>query len=213
MSKQKKYHYIYKTTCQITGKFYVGMHSTDNIDDGYFGSGKILGYSISKHGIENHKVEIIEFLETREALKLRELEIVNEELLSNPLNINLKYGGEGGWDHITSEQQSENGRRGNAKMKILRQTNPEWVRAHSVAQSAALIGNSAGWSKLTSEASRTPAACEKRRNTMAKNKHSQGERNSQFGTCWVTNGTPVKIKIEQLQEFLDRGFIRGRKYA
>lgn len=60
--KQKKYHYIYKTTCLMTCKFYVGMHSTDNLEDGYLGSGKILGYSLNKYGRENHIKEILEYL-------------------------------------------------------------------------------------------------------------------------------------------------------
>lgn len=99
---EKKYHYIYRTTCLATGKFYVGMHSTNDIDDKYLGSGKILGYSRKKYGDQNHKKEIIEMCPSREALKLREKEIVNEEMLANPLNINLKYGGEGGFDHLNS---------------------------------------------------------------------------------------------------------------
>ena len=70
------------------------MHSTDNLDDGYLGSGKILGYSRHKYGDENHVKEILEFLPSRDTLKLREKEIVNEEILSDPLNINLKYGGD-----------------------------------------------------------------------------------------------------------------------
>ena len=98
--KQKKYHYIYKTTCKITGKFYVGMHSSNSLDDGYLGSGKILGYSRHKYGDENHVREILEFCVSREQLKSREKEIVNEKLLSDPLNINLKYGGEGGWENL-----------------------------------------------------------------------------------------------------------------
>ena len=39
-----------------------------------------------------------------------------------------------------------------------------------------------------------------------------GEKNSQFGTCWVTNGVkPIKIKKEQLDEYLTNGYSRGRK--
>lgn len=128
MAKQKKYHFIYKTTCIITGKFYVGMHSTDNLEDGYLGSGKILGYSRKKYGDENHKIERLEFLQSREELKQREKEIVNEQLLSDPLNMNLKYGGDGGWDHLNkdSEIQRRKCLKGNAKQRELWQNDPEW---------------------------------------------------------------------------------------
>ena len=53
MRKVKNIHYIYKTTCNITGRWYVGMHSTSNENDGYMGSGKRLRYSIRKYGKEN----------------------------------------------------------------------------------------------------------------------------------------------------------------
>jgi len=81
--KQYKYHYIYKTTNTLNGKFYVGMHSTNNLNDEYIGSGKRLWHSINKHGKENHKCEILEFLSDRQSLKTREAEIVNKELLEN----------------------------------------------------------------------------------------------------------------------------------
>ena len=66
--KEKSIHYLYKTTCKVTGRYYIGMHSTSNIDDGYLGSGKRLRYSIRKHGEDNHEKEILEFFDSRELL-------------------------------------------------------------------------------------------------------------------------------------------------
>ena len=37
---------IYKITNLVNGKMYIGKHQTDNIDDNYFGSGKILKYAL-----------------------------------------------------------------------------------------------------------------------------------------------------------------------
>lgn len=219
MRKQKKYHYIYRTTCQITGKFYVGMHSTDTLEDGYLGSGKVLGYSIAKHGRENHKREILEFLQDREALKLREQEVVNEELLNDPLCINLKYGGEGGWENIAgrnltstkfiaykeSGRLAENGRaaiRAFSSEQRARSSKTKWNDARQTMLTAAQIGLAV---------MNSPTANEKRKATYAERGHSRGEKNSQFGSCWVTNGTPIKIKKEQLEEYLAAGYSRGRK--
>ena len=55
MARKKPHiHYIYKTTCNVTKRYYIGMHSTTNLEDGYLGSGKRLRYSIRKYGKENH---------------------------------------------------------------------------------------------------------------------------------------------------------------
>lgn len=95
MRKPKKFHYIYKIT-RFDGKYYIGLHSTNNLDDGYFGSGKRLWRSIKKYGKDAHTKEIIEFLPTREELKSREKEIVNQECISDPLCMNIALGGTGG---------------------------------------------------------------------------------------------------------------------
>ena len=93
--KQKRYHFIYKTTCSLTRRFYYGMHSTDSLNDGYLGSGSELSRSIKKYGKECHITKIKEFVPNRKKLRKREAEVVNEEMLKNPLCMNLCKGGKG----------------------------------------------------------------------------------------------------------------------
>lgn len=93
----RKYHFIYKTTNLINNKYYIGMHSTDNLNDGYLGSGSRLWRSIKHYGKENFKVEILEHLSDRKTLKQREAELVHEELLKDSLCMNLALGGGYQW--------------------------------------------------------------------------------------------------------------------
>jgi hypothetical protein len=89
LNKEKKYHCIYKTINQINGKFYIGMHSTNKLNDGYLGSGYKLRRSINKHGRENFKIEYLEFFDTRENLINREKELINDTLLKDPMCMNF----------------------------------------------------------------------------------------------------------------------------
>ena len=210
--KQRNIHYIYKTTCNVTGRYYVGMHSAYNLEDGYMGSGKRLRYSIRKHGIENHTKEILEFLPTREDLVLREIEIVTKELISEDLCMNLREGGTGGF---SSEQQKLNAIKSNQKQKLLRQDS-EWVEKKAKNQSETL-------KKMYDE-----GILEKKyfhdwngknhsRESIEKMSQSSkgkgtGETNSQYGTCWITkDGLNKKIKKEDLEKHQLDGWVKGRK--
>ena len=93
---RKKYHFIYKTTNLLSGRYYVGMHSTDDLNDGYLGSGTLLRRSINKHGKDNHSIEILEFLNSREELAARERELISLEEIAKKECMNLKVGGNGG---------------------------------------------------------------------------------------------------------------------
>jgi len=96
--EDKKYNYIYKIICIINDTFYIGMHSTNNINDNYYGSGKRLKNSIKKYGINNHIIEILEFLPNRSLLAEREKALVNEDLLANKRCMNIVLGGDGGYN-------------------------------------------------------------------------------------------------------------------
>lgn len=102
---ERKYHYIYKIT-RDDGKYYIGLHSTDNLEDGYFGSGQRLWKSIKKHGKNKHAKEILEFLPSRKELRTREAELVDSICLADPLCLNLALGGkESGFYGTSSEDR------------------------------------------------------------------------------------------------------------
>ena len=203
----RKYHFIYKTTCSVNGKYYYGMHSTDDLEDGYIGSGTRLWHSIKKHGRENFKLEILEFCLDRESLKQREAELITEEMLSDPMCMNLTLGGGCGWDIVNknSDLKRAGGRiagkitghvNGKKNMLRLRQERPDVMKRDN--------------SRYLNSAE----ANVKRKNTFQLTKHQQGSKNSQFGSCWiysVIEQKSIKIKAENLEHYLSDGWIKGRK--
>ena len=206
--KQKKYHFIYKTTNKLNGKYYIGMHSTNNIDDGYLGSGKRLRYSIRKYGEENFEREILEFFDSREELKKREEEVVNLEEIAKKDCMNMIVGGEGGRG-FTSEE-ARKGREVTNKKHGHKLS--EWGKK----------GQKSMYEKYGSVFKDSEKRCDwngRKHSNESKEKMSKsskglgkGEKNSQFGTCWITNGVEnKKIKKEELDIFVQQGWKKGRK--
>lgn len=95
------YYFIYKTTNVINGKYYIGAHSTKNINDDYYGSGTALSASIKKYGKVNFIREIICYCSNVEELYKLEEKIISEHL-NNELCYNLKPGGKGGWYNVNN---------------------------------------------------------------------------------------------------------------
>jgi hypothetical protein len=87
------YYIIYKITNQINGKYYIGRHSTKNINDSYMGSGIGIKNAIKKYGVDNFTKEIIAMARSTEELWELEKEIVNEDVVKDPMSYNNAYGG------------------------------------------------------------------------------------------------------------------------
>ncbi len=213
--KAKNIHYIYKTTCNVTGKWYVGMHSTCNLDDGYMGSGKRLRYSIRKHGKYNHTKEILEYCDSREALVLREIEIVNSELIKESNCMNLKEGGEGG-GRIWSEDHRQkfvhglkNREPALEKVKWLKENDENWCKYQSnqikKGQQKANVNYNTFEGKTHTEET-------KQLMSESMKEFGIGETNSQYGTCWMTkDGVSKKVRKEDLETYGKEGWVTGRK--
>ena len=221
------FHYLYKITNQINNKIYIGVHSTENLDDGYMGSGKYLRSAIQKYGIENFSKDILFFFDTSEEMYEKEHEIVSEEFVARKDTYNLKLGGEGGWDHLRGKIAVKD-KDGNTF--FISKDDPRYLSGELVGiakgyvivkdkdgkcfrvskddpryLSGELVGNTKG---------KHLSSTHKKKIGDANSKRQKGNLNSNYGHVWVFND---KLKIsksipkDELQDYLNEGWIKGRK--
>jgi len=204
--KEKKYHFIYKTTNILSGRYYIGMHSTDDLEDGYLGSGNRLRLAIRKHGKESFKREILEFCKTREDLKKREIEVVNLDEISKEECMNLCVGGEGGWfvdiHNKTFKEKLSND-------EVFRD---KFIKTKSDNSKKAMIdGRLKSVNKSYDWTGKKHSDQTKQKIAELKIGTGTGETNSQYGTCWITkDGVNKKIKKEDIETYLNEGWVKGR---
>jgi hypothetical protein len=200
------------------------MHSTFDEEDGYLGSGKRLWHSIRKYGKDNHSKEIIEYCVDRKSLALRESEIVNEDFIKDPMCMNIKPGGFGGF---SVEQQKKNSIKAHDRMKWLRENDEMWRENRENAYKEARIKSSISLKSgyLSGEIKKQFGE----KNGFYGKQHSKetqqriikglsnsqkGEGNSQFGTCWIHNHNlkkSIRIKKIDLDKYINEGWIKGMK--
>jgi hypothetical protein len=111
---------VYKITNNLNQKYYIGVHKTDNPNDGYMGSGKAIKEAIKVHGRENFSKEILFVTEDQEEAYSLEKQLTVDFYDRN--NYNMRIGGIGGFTkenskkgyesaNWTSEMLSENGKK------------------------------------------------------------------------------------------------------
>lgn len=209
------YYCLYKVINVVNSRYYYGVHRTEDLNDGYLGSGTALKRAIKKYGAANFRKEVLETFSTPEDMFAREREIISEDMLSDPLCMNIKPGGDGGWDvvnrlppnqrpnHRDTDFRRYWGKIGVQNALITRrkknQEDPHFFRRCTKSASAE------SWSE---------EATKKRLTTYREIGHQQGSNNSQYGTCWIhntTDQTNKKIKRSDLEEWIAAGWTPGRK--
>ncbi len=196
----KVYHYVYRIENLLDGKIYVGKHSTEDLEDGYMGSGTLLIRAIKKHGIENFRKHIIKMCETSEEAFEIERQVVNEQFVADENTYNMTTGGLGG-PH-----------------------NKSWWTNHPEKRAELSKVMSVRMTKLHADRNAYVVTCDwtgrrhtlETRNKMSvshRHKHN-GEKNSQHGTIWILNDSlkiSRKIKKDEFEQFAADGWIKGRK--
>ena len=217
---KKCYYTIYKITNINNGKFYVGMHKTENLDDGYFGSGKMIRSAIVKHGIENFTKEYIHIYETPEEMINSEKEIVNEDFVKRDDTYNINLGGEGSWlgsnQSLTPEQRRKISLLGNNAIMKLR-NDPVWVeKCRETIKNGIFLAKEegrfkSGWPNWKERHHKEET---KKKIGIENSKHQKGEGNSNFGNNWIFSEEEKRcesVPKEDLDQWLEKGWKKGRK--
>lgn len=208
---------VYKTTNLVNNKIYIGVHKTEDLDDGYMGSGKYLNLAIKKYGIASFKKEILFVFDNPVDMYKKEAEIVNEDFISENNTYNLRVGGAGGFDYINQTKKNIYGKNGeNGRKKgipkaniVLRQkleSDPLFKKEYLESISNSLKNhykeNGSHW------LGRTHSSNTKNIISLKNSQNQKGNKNSQFGTEWITDGVK-NIKVKKNSKYPE-GFYKGR---
>ena len=176
------------------------MHQTEDLDDGYMGSGKLITAAIEQYRIENFTKEILFVYDNEAEMKAKEAELVTEELCQSNSCYNLCPGGHGGFGYINSEGLNNS----ELQRQIAAKNGKKWFLKYNKTDAAkeqkkrARLASSkirrlipeknSFYGKNHSEES-------KKKIGLANSKHQSGKNNSQYGTMWITYGV-VSRKIK-----------------
>lgn len=208
---------IYKTTNKINGMYYIGCHVTKNINDNYLGSGHALKKAIKELGKENFIKEILFNFNNKIDMIRKEKEIVNDDFIKDKNNYNISLGGVCNRVNFVTVKDKE------GKTSIVHKENEKYLSGELVPINKNMVtvrdkeNNIFNVSILDERYLNGELIFFKKgmkENIETKIKKS-GINNSQFGKIWILNKSlhlNKKIKKEDLEIYLNEGWIKGRKY-
>ena len=217
------YFIVYQTINTVNNRIYVGVHITSNLDDGYLGSGTVISKAIAKYGADKFERKILHLCETIDQMFEIEAQIVNEAFIERKDTYNIKLGGKGGWDFVNKNGLNFTYEK-NRQISGFKNVNPEIRKAwgHKGGQRIKELYNLYHQGLIDQpipnreafsfkDKNHTDETKQKMSATHKANGFGRGDRNSQYGTCWVHNGTETKkIDLDKLEHYILEGWMRGR---
>lgn len=223
----KKYFFIYVTTCMVTGRYYIGKHSTKNINDGYLGSGDLIRQSIQKYGKGAHTCKILEIGADENDIRRLEAIAISEQVLADPLCMNKAPGGQGGniggGGFFSAKHKAAFHSAGGNALAAKRKSDPEFDHMMQAKKSSGIKKFLQGATeeikakrvksqRLATNAAHRPEAKAKRKLTCKINGHSCGSNNPNYGRKWMNNGIINKgVPLSEIDVYLANGYIFGLK--
>ena len=130
----KTYNFVYKTTFS-DGRYYIGQHKTDNLNDNYFGSSRVVK-DLVKQGNKPNR-EILRYCDTQKELNYWEKYYIddnwkNDSLCLNDSNVcsirekNVRYG-----KHLSEETKR--------KLSEAKKGKPTWIKGKKLSDDFLLL--------------------------------------------------------------------------
>lgn len=217
-TKHYEFYILYETTCEVNSMTYIGCHATNDLNDGYLGSGTHLTRAIKKHGKDSFSRKIIQFFDNPVDMFASEKLTVTEDYVKNKNTYNLVVGGFGGfkvqnideWKHKLKESSA------NRKVKT-----PMLGKNHTDETKLKMSKSNKGRTPWNIGLPGTWTG--KSHSTESKQKISQnrtglttGKDNPMFGKSavkgrkWFNNGTNTFYLFPDDSKILELSLIRGR---
>lgn len=191
---------IYRTTNLIDNKIYIGKHQTENLEDNYLGSGKYLLRAIKKYGRKTFIREILFVFDNEQDMNSKEKELVTEEFCSREDTYNICPGGTGGWGYVNN-----NGLRGLCNPEKISQTLKGRKNPH--VSERLRLWHKQGKVRYNTRTGQHHSEEAKRKIGLANSKFI-GEKNSSFGSIWITDG--INNRKIKSSEIIPKGWSKGR---
>ena len=203
----KKYYTIYKITNKINNKIYIGKHITNDINDSYMGSGKLLKAAINKYGIENFTKEILFQFDNESNMNVKEAEIVNKEFVLLESNYNLCVGGHGGFSYINLNNLQNLNKNIEQKQKISK-TLSNRIKNKEIDRTPQKRGTIEAHKqgKYRYDGFKGKTHTEENRKKIGNRTKNRKVHSS--GKMWITNGTENKMMLKN--ELIPTNWYKGR---